>query len=740
MGFRPFITIFLGMLAVTVPALADPEVDAWLDAGALSGSDAGAKSAPFPAKPNGRKSSNDPTNPITLLHEQILPRLSQVPGGAKLKALIDDYEDVLGTGRYNSVNIGGSNEGISKFIERKRNEDFSLLTDAAKFYGEIAAIDKQRRLLLDKAAFEVPLGYRPSLADRAGDERSKHLYPGWLWDTAMRHAKGDPNRAMLLIGVCGHDDVAQGIPMVDYNDKEKQRQIRAAKTQSLLAEQASLADLIQQAENDPSSLGLNSRRRDRVLPELRNALILAEIGAIASAQNSENGGAPYMCPNRDSALYLPESLGKGVKLPKALEEKITWEQARQDYVKGLRRGESLPGKSYHVYGGALVTCEMIGRGYSPQLVKYLQGWIAWAYRTQRMSVDLKNPFRDGARDLKDPLQKPYPQLSDAEWKAMWEKENEEAKTSKLHFRIKLRNHLRNLRTAFERAKRQPAKAPWAKVDASVGGYQYDRLQDMAKAATEYQTNPLKSPYNPPLSYEEFQKQMRLEHDARLDSASLTALGAGNPFKENQRGAYEEYLYRVKEMEVVWEEVLSQALPQDGPESEFFFGEDRFFPAHSPDLRYGKTGQTYPTVEAFKRAKLSRWHGDPDFQASTMLASTRADAAYLMEQTTLSGGRQIAGKKFTLPYTDFGFPFPNAIRDTPLEHVFSPQPASWDNDRYNRAREMVKTWLVDWDWTVAQHQAGAEFAAKNCRAPKKVTRAASDSAASPEESTSSGSAK
>ncbi|RYZ97672.1 MAG: hypothetical protein EOP11_21735, partial [Proteobacteria bacterium] len=292
------------------------------------------------------------SDPIDILQKQILPRLSSVPGGAKLKGLIEDYEEVLGTKKYESADIGQSNAGISAFLAAQKAKDFSLVVDATKFYSEVLSLDKQRLALLKKDDESVPLGLRSSLADRAGDSRSAHVYPGWAWDLAMKHAGGDPNRAMRLIGLCGHDDTAQE-DTSRWPDITKQQleALRAAKLQAAMAEQASVRDIIQRTENDPGSLSLRSRQVAKVLPELRNALALAEVASTAQAiADIKENRSPYACPLKTSIFYHPESLGSGVKTPDDLKTKLVWTQARGDYVKGDRRGETLPAKSYHIYG------------------------------------------------------------------------------------------------------------------------------------------------------------------------------------------------------------------------------------------------------------------------------------------------------------------------------------------------------------------------------------------------------
>lgn len=666
--------------------------------GAAVDSEASALSGKSPQSASAARS-----DPIAILKEQILPRLPQVPGGAKLKALIDDYEEVLGTSQYQSADVGANNAGIRVFLRRAKKQDPELVTDAIRFYGEISAADKQRELFLkDSKDAPPPLDSRASLADVPGDSRSPHLHPGWVWDLAMKHARGDANRAVRLIGLCGHDDVAQGdLVMFEGVERSRAEAVRKAKMQALQDQQISLQQLIDRAENDPMSLQLRPSRQQKMIPELRNALILAEIATEAQASvDLDRNMPPYFCPPKTSAFFLPESLGEGVKVPAELKDRLVWNQARSDYVKGMRRGELLPAKSYHIYGGALVACEMIGRGYSPQLVKYLQGWIAWAYRTQRMTNDL-SPVGASGEGI-EPLAKPLPELTDEEWEKLWADARPNINTHRKNYSNSLRFELTQLKSSFETIRREPASAPWAKARAGVAGEALEREEVLKQAFLRYEADPSANPFGPPLSYDDFKAQR-----------GKWLYGAKFNFPENQRAAYRDYLEAVKMAESLWPEAKGGA---------FSFGLHSYTPVigSSPGSQFLLT--PFANLQAFKREQLERWHADPMFRRQRMEASTKADASYLFRQTTLSGPRTIAGVKFQLPATDLGFPFPGFLRDSAFERALAKAPEGWTQERYERARDRVNSWLIDWEWTVAQHEAGAAFAAKNCRPAKKPAAA------------------
>jgi len=59
-----------------------------------------------------------------------------------------------------------------------------------------------------------------------------------------------------------------------------------------------------------------------------------------------------------------------------------------------------------------------------------------------------------------------------------------------------------------------------------------------------------------------------------------------------------------------------------------------------------------------------------------------------------------------PEADFG----NSV----LNFMFTHRPLGWSSARYENAKRKLQTWVEDSKWTIAQHTAGAEFAAKVCK--------------------------
>ncbi|MBI4425423.1 MAG: hypothetical protein HY554_16960 [Elusimicrobia bacterium] len=82
-----------------------------------------------------------------------------------------------------------------------------------------------------------------------------------------------------------------------------------------------------------------------------------------------------------------------------------------------------------------------------------------------------------------------------------------------------------------------------------------------------------------------------------------------------------------------------------------------------------------------------------------------DAAELMRLRGYGGG-DILGRRV---------PVTNLRVDWPWNYFREVRPRGWSDKRYEAAVRAVKAALVDFEWTTAQHEAGARFAAEHCRA-------------------------
>ena len=100
---------------------------------------------------------------------------------------------------------------------------------------------------------------------------------------------------------------------------------------------------------------------------------------------------------------------------------------------------------------------------------------------------------------------------------------------------------------------------------------------------------------------------------------------------------------------------------------------------------------------------------------------KLDAARILDKTHFGG-------EFQIPHTNISLNF----LDDPVEVHISRQstekrktrthnnvnPMRWPQERYKRAQEKAMTYLVDWEWTVKQHEIGAQFASTRCKQPQR----------------------
>jgi hypothetical protein len=94
---------------------------------------------------------------------------------------------------------------------------------------------------------------------------------------------------------------------------------------------------------------------------------------------------------------------------------------------------------------------------------------------------------------------------------------------------------------------------------------------------------------------------------------------------------------------------------------------------------------------------------------------RIDASYLYNSWYLGGG-EVFGKK--IPCTDVRLSGPKDLlnANNSLLSWFQ-RPGGWSKERYDAAAKHLATWDADFEWTIAQHEAGAKFAAKQCKKGK-----------------------
>ncbi|UXR63852.1 hypothetical protein EZJ49_12340 [Bdellovibrio bacteriovorus] len=151
------------------------------------------------------KTPNLGNNNITSADKIALTLISKLPNSG-VKAGLQRYYSILSLKSYtDDAEVAVSNTGLALFFEQHFNQNKCFSENAYKFYRDLRLNTRQQQ-----AAFTDSSRHRrPSLGDVAGRNRTD-LKPGWLYEKALQYSNGNPNAAISLIGMCGHDDKNQG--------------------------------------------------------------------------------------------------------------------------------------------------------------------------------------------------------------------------------------------------------------------------------------------------------------------------------------------------------------------------------------------------------------------------------------------------------------------------------------------------------------------------------------------------
>jgi hypothetical protein len=149
-----------------------------------------------------------------------LPHLSVGAVAEKAKTVVECLPDgdpsrngllhlmeIVGLGNYNPYGIiRGANEGMIEYFQQLILDDEVFEQQLLAFLADVKSTQVFDSSFLGSLS-ERPLSHRPTLDDEAGKEPFLESKPGWIWEIALDHSKGDSSRALQLIAVCGNDDV-----------------------------------------------------------------------------------------------------------------------------------------------------------------------------------------------------------------------------------------------------------------------------------------------------------------------------------------------------------------------------------------------------------------------------------------------------------------------------------------------------------------------------------------------------
>lgn len=241
------------------------------------------------------------------------------------------YYQILDPRAYaTDTQVAAKNSGVINYFQHHFSTKKCFAEKALLFYRDLRLNTRQNQLSNEKEERHS----RPSLGDKAGVNR-KDLKPGWLYEKALRYTNGNPNAALTLIGMCGHDDLKQGEFVNDAIEEQ------------LLAKGYRHEEFFE-------------------LPE-----------------GEENQESP--CPARTADFYISGSLADNADIDPALKRRILETQYPG------KKAEQIASKNYHILGAAFMTCQMIEAGLNPLLAVKVESMAANLYRGIRLCQNIELP-------------------------------------------------------------------------------------------------------------------------------------------------------------------------------------------------------------------------------------------------------------------------------------------------------------------------------------------------------------
>lgn len=256
--------------------------------------------------------------------------LESLPDSRLQKGLERYYQILSPKDVVDDNDIAIQNSGISRHFERQFRNNSCFARQALLFYRDIRLNTRRSQ----KNQTVEQRHSRPSIGDTAGSSRPD-LPAGWLFKKALTYTQGNPNAALTLIGLCGHDDKKQG------NFKN-----------------ASVETALQQE---------GYKRTD-----------LFEI-------HTDESFTETLCPEQTSDFYLARSLSEKADISEQLKQKILITQYPG------KTNLQVASKNYHVLGAAFMTCQMIEAGMPPFLAVQVETKVASIYRGIRLCQDIEAP-------------------------------------------------------------------------------------------------------------------------------------------------------------------------------------------------------------------------------------------------------------------------------------------------------------------------------------------------------------
>lgn len=320
--------------------------------------------------------------------------INLVPGAKPLGCLVKDFSSIIKPESYSADETQGSNAGLIVHNDALISSDVKLASQAKEFYRALAVEDEALGLKKN--------GRTPLLLDAPGDGPFSNVKPGFVWNLALKNADGDPNRALQIIGLCGHDDYEVHISPSPQSSEEQAKDLQETASfidttiTSVTAQNESSQNKPSRCKYPAGALAgvtiVTARDLKDTIDHYRScitpankSIFIKDINSLKLKLKKENfAKTKITCPGASSSqFYLGEGLGKGVDISKKLKDRIL---GTSDLGVDLNKpSRSIPSKYYHVLGSAAVACELIAKGHNPKQVTRLLEMAGWAYRVYWLS-------------------------------------------------------------------------------------------------------------------------------------------------------------------------------------------------------------------------------------------------------------------------------------------------------------------------------------------------------------------
>lgn len=301
--------------------------------------------------------------------------LAMVPEA--IRAKMDEYLIMVGLSSYNSHNgitdAGGSNAGIVAYNTKLLAENTCFSSLVESFYLDLAKLDL--KAMGDRSSF-ANVNDINSLAETT---INTGVSESVIWDFAIKKAGGDPNLAMSLIGVCGHDNTEQleGDSYTSTCTMGGQCVESKVKGQKAINDEDKLNEFFKY--NRMTVERAMALWKPTTVSQKKYKEESLKYFASASIEDNETG-----CPNNSSIMYLQGSLGEETLLSKDLVNEIAKIQAPN-------KGASvLPGKYYHTIGAAVMTCSLVREGVPSFAIRRIQSTLINTYRMTRLCEQISD--------------------------------------------------------------------------------------------------------------------------------------------------------------------------------------------------------------------------------------------------------------------------------------------------------------------------------------------------------------